>query len=275
VPREAGGGGAWYPPSADGGEIFWGTANPLPFGGTRKHPNGGAYAGAALYTDSLLAVDARAGVIRWYDQVTPHDVRDYDFEVPPVLVSTDGRSLVVGAGKAGFVIAWDRRTRRRVWRARVGLRRNDSGPLPDHPVSVCPGLFGGVETPMAAAGGTLFVPVVDLCAAGGAFGYESLQHLDVSRGRGELVALDIATGARRWGVSLPAVDFGCATVVGGVVFTSTYAGRVYAYDTRNGRRLWTTQLRAGINACPSVADGTLLIGAGVGQTPELLALAPR
>src|SRR5581483_2296328 len=153
--------------------------------------------------------------------------------------------------------------------------RHDTGRLPARAVSVCPGLFGGVETPMAATGGTLFVPVVDLCSVGGAFGYVSLRRLDVSRGRGALVALDVRTGTRRWAVSLPSPDFGCATVVGGVVFTSTYSGRVYAFDTRDGDRLWNTQLRAGINACPSVADGTLLIGAGVGRTPELVALAPR
>ena len=60
VPCEAGGGGAWYPPSVDGGDVYWGTANPYPCGGTRAHPNGGAYAGPALYTDSLLVLDARA-----------------------------------------------------------------------------------------------------------------------------------------------------------------------------------------------------------------------
>src|SRR5581483_10997280 len=130
VPREAGGGGAWYPPSVDGGDVFWGTANPLPFGGTPSHPNGGAYAGRALYTDSLLVVDAHRGVIRWYDQVTRHDVRDYDFQLPPIILADGRRSLVVGAGKAGIVIAWDRGTHRRLWRIRVGLRRHDTGRLP-------------------------------------------------------------------------------------------------------------------------------------------------
>src|SRR5262249_20851693 len=155
-----------------------GTANPTPFGGSRAHPDGGAYAGRALYTDSLLVLDASTGRLRWYDQVTRHDVRDYDFQLSPVLA----HGLVIGAGKAGLVIAWDRRTHRRVWHVRVGVHRNDTGPLPERPVPVCPGLFGGVETPTAYADGTLFVPVVDLCMKGGAYGYESLADVDPSRG---------------------------------------------------------------------------------------------
>jgi alcohol dehydrogenase (cytochrome c) len=170
---------------------------------------------------------------------------------------------VIGAGKAGAVIAWDRRSRRRLWQAEVGRHGNDRGPLPDRPVTVCPGLFGGVETPMAYAGGTVFVPVVDLCMRGSSFGYPSLRTVDVSNGSGELVALDAATGRRRWRVSLPGPDFGCATVAEGVVFTSTFDGGVYGFDMRDGSRLWSTQLRAGINACPALAGNVLLVGAGV------------
>src|SRR6185436_8672167 len=183
IPSEAGGGGAWYPPSVAGGIVYWGTANPYPYGGTRRYPNGAAFAGPALYTDSLLALDARTGALRWYDQVTPHDVRDYDFTAPPVVVG----GTVFGAGKAGRVIAWDRRTHRRIWQVEVGLHRNDRGPLPARRVPVCPGLLGGVETPMAYAGGTLYVPVVDLCWPASSTGYRPLETVDPRSGRGELV----------------------------------------------------------------------------------------
>jgi outer membrane protein assembly factor BamB len=46
-----------------------------------------------------------------------------------------------------------------------------------------------------------------------------------------------------------------------VVFTSTYAGVVYAFDTQTGKTLWTTQASAGINAFPAIAGDTLLVGA--------------
>jgi outer membrane protein assembly factor BamB len=263
VPREAGGGGAWETPSVAKGEVYWGTTNPYPYGGTPAHPNGGAFAGAALYTDSLLVTDARSGRISWFDQVTPHDVRDYDFQLPPILGFAGRRPAVFGAGKAGIVIAWDRSTHRRLWVAEVGAHLNDRGPLPAHRVSVCPGLLGGVLTPMASAGGRLFVPVVDLCMRGSATGYEPLDHVDPARGSGELVALDTKSGRRIWTLHLREPDFGCASVAHGVVFTSTYDGTVYGVDSANGHVLWRARLGAGVNACPALASGTLLVGAGV------------
>ncbi len=206
VPSQAGGGGAWYTPSVGGDQVFWGTTNPYPYGGTRALPNGGAFAGPALYTDSLLVVDSRTGRLAWYDQVTPHDVRDYDFEVPPILGSVGKRRAVFGAGKAGLVIAWDRSTHARLWQTAVGVHRNDRGPLPRRPVLVCPGLLGGVETPMASAGGRLYVPVVDLCMRGSSTGYEPLDRVNVARrGRGELIALDASTGRQDWTLHLPSL----------------------------------------------------------------------
>jgi outer membrane protein assembly factor BamB len=263
-PVEAGGGGAWYPPSIDAqGRVYWGTANPAPWGGTRRRPNGGSFPGSALYTDSLLALDGRTGRLLWYDQVTPHDVRDYDFQLSPLLVRARGRDLLIGAGKAGRVIAWDRRTHRRVWQTPVGLHRNDAGPLPPRSVAVCPGLLGGVETPMAYVDGRVFVPVVDLCSRGSAVGYEPLERLDPFRGRGELVALDAATGRSLWKRPLDSPDFGCATAANDVVFSSTLDGRIYAFRAHDGEQLWSRRMRAGINACPAVAGGLLLVPAGV------------
>jgi len=264
VPEEAGGGGAWYPPSVADDKVFWGISNPYPYGGTPAHPNGGAFAGRALYTDSLFVVEATTGKLLWHDQVTPHDVRDYDFQNPPILGTLDGREVVFGAGKAGLVIAWDRGTHKRIWQTAVGVRRNDRGPLPRRPVSVCPGLLGGVLTPMASSGGRLYVPVVDLCMLGSAVGYERLDRVDVAgRGKGELLALDAATGRRLWTLRLPQPNFGCATAADGVVFTSTFDGTVYGVGADDGRVLWRAQMRAGVNSCPALASHTLLVGAGV------------
>jgi outer membrane protein assembly factor BamB len=273
-PDEASGGGAWYTPSVDGDEVYWGTANPLPWGGSRGHPNGEAYAGSALYTDSLLVIDAETGELRWYDQVTHHDVRDHDFQLPPILGSVGSTPAVFGGGKGGIVIAWNRTTRRRIWQTPVGIHRNDAGALPTRRVSVCPGLLGGILTPMALAEGRLFVPVVDLCMQGSAYGYEAFDKVDVGgRGRGEFVALDAATGKKAWTRKLPHPDFGCATAADGVVFTTTFDGTVYAFDTRDGTTLWTGRTRAGINACPALAGGMLLVGAGVPRAGGVLELA--
>jgi outer membrane protein assembly factor BamB len=268
-PREAGGGGAWQPVSIDGdGRVYAGISNPTPWGGSRRRPNGGAFPGPALYTDSLLVLDGASGRLLWYDQVTPHDVRDYDFQISPILATlgtgADERNVVFGAGKAGRVIAWDRDSRRRLWDIRVGRHRNATGPLPRRSVRVCPGLLGGVLTPMAFADNRLFVPVVDLCFSENAYGSaaQSFVHTDPSKGKGELIALDAASGRRLWTRRFAAPNFGCATASNDVVFAATYDGRVYAIRASDGRTLWSTTARAGINACPAVAGNLLLVGAG-------------
>ena len=46
------------------------------------------------------------------------------------------------------------------------------------------------------------------------------------------------------------MDFGAATVANDVVFTSTYAGTIYAFDTQTGKTLWTTQGARGHQRLP-------------------------
>jgi alcohol dehydrogenase (cytochrome c) len=273
-PLEAGGGGLWYPVSIDSrGRLYAGNSNPAPWGGTPELPNGAAFPGPALYTDSLLVLDARSGRLLWYDQVTSHDIRDYDFQATPLLA---GRS-VIGAGKAGLVVAWNRETRRRLWTTPVGVHRNDLGPLPFHKVTVCPGLLGGVETPMAYADRRVFVPVVDLCVPASAVTAQTLDKVDPASGKGQLVALDSTSGKRLWTRRFPSPAFGCATVANDVVFASTFDGTMYGLAVRDGRVLWRAKLRAGVNSCPAVAGDQLFVGAGVprhGSVEELVAFTP-
>jgi outer membrane protein assembly factor BamB len=260
---DAGGGGAWNPLSVDAeGRVYVGVANPGPWGGSKRFPNGGVFRGRTLYTDSLVVLEGATGGVAWYDQVLAHDVRDYDFHVSPILADVEGRRLVFGAGKAGTVIAWDRTTAKRVWERPVGRHLNDEGPLPRRKVLVCPGLFGGVLTPMAYADGSLYVPVVDLCMRESGITSESVLQRPASDGTGLLVALDAATGDVRWTRRFGSPLFGCATVARGVVFAPTFDGRVRALSTRTGAVLWQTRLRAGINSCPAVVDDLLLVGAG-------------
>ena len=65
-----------------------------------------------------------------------------------------------------------------------------------------------------------------------------------------------------WQQKLPSMDFGAATVANDVVFTSDYAGTIYAFDTETGKMLWTAKAPAGINSFPAIDGDTLLVGAG-------------
>ena len=279
---EAGGGGAWYPVSVDErGDVYLGNSNPGPWGGSPRLPNGGAFAGAALYTDSLVVLDGSSGKLLWFDQVTRHDVRDYDFETSPVLATVAGRAVVFGAGKAGRVVAWNRATHTRLWSRAVGTHLHDLGPLPARPTTVCPGFLGGVLTPMAYANGLLFVPVVELCSRESAVTTPSAFARSPAEGHGVLYALDAATGKMVWRRQLGAAPFGCATVARDAVVVPTYDGRLSVYDAHSGRTVWQARLRDGNNACPAV-DGNLLVVAagakypGVARpVPEVVAFALR
>jgi alcohol dehydrogenase (cytochrome c) len=71
-----GGAGIWntgaYDPETN--LTFWGTGNPS--GGSDW--NGATRLGDNLYSDSVLALDADTGKLKWHYQFTPHDEMDYD-----------------------------------------------------------------------------------------------------------------------------------------------------------------------------------------------------
>jgi glucose dehydrogenase len=262
------GGGLWYPPAVDShGRVFVSVANPAPLYGTKKFPNGSSRPGPDLYTNSLVALDGQTGKRLWFRQAVAHDVRDYDLQIPAILTTFPIQGVqtevALVAGKMGTVYAYRADDGRRVWSLSVGKHQNDTGPLPRKPVSIFPGDYGGVETPMALAANRLFVPWNDFPARAGATGLSgSLVTQDFSKGRGGFTAVDTATGGVLWQRKLPSMDFGAATVANDVVFTSTYAGTVYAFDTQTGKTLWTTRAPAGINSFPAIDGNTLLVGAG-------------
>ena len=75
---------------------------------------GGARTGKGLYGNSLLAIDANTGKLKWHFQTVHHDVWDMDIPAPPALVTVEhaGKQIdaVAQTTKTGFVFLLNRET---------------------------------------------------------------------------------------------------------------------------------------------------------------------
>jgi len=107
---EHGGSAVWMTGSYDPelNLTYWGTGNPGPdFNAVQRM-------GDNLYSDSVLALDADTGKMKWYFQFSPHDPYDYDSVQVPVLANADWngspRKLMLWGNRNGFFYVLDRST---------------------------------------------------------------------------------------------------------------------------------------------------------------------
>ncbi len=275
-PEVNSGGGCWYPPAIDRATntIFWGIANPAPFAGAPGWPSGTSFAGSALFSDCMMALDYKTGKMRWYSQAIAHDIFDHDFQISPILatanVSGVEQNIVIGAGKLGDVLAFNRDTGAILWDVPVGLHVNDKLDNLTGETLVLPGVLGGVETCMAYANGIVFVPVVDMSTNYTPTGL-NFSSINFAGGKGELVAIDVNLGKILWFKTFDSINVGAATVVNDVVLTATFTGKIYAFQAKTGAQLFTYQAPTGINSWPAIAGNMIIWPAGVGLTPTVLA----
>ncbi|HVQ00452.1 MAG TPA: PQQ-binding-like beta-propeller repeat protein [Candidatus Thermoplasmatota archaeon] len=275
-PEVNSGGGCWYPPAInrETNTIFWGIANPAPFAGVPGWPSGTSFAGAALFTDCMMALDYQTGKMKWYTQAIAHDIFDHDFQISPILASANvsgiEQKIVIGAGKLGDVLAFNRDTGAILWDVPVGVHENDKLDNLTGETLVYPGVLGGVETCMAYANGIVYVPVVDMSTNYTPTGL-NFSSINFAGGKGELVAIDVNLGKILWIKTFNSINVGAATVVNDVVLTATFDGKIYAFQATSGAQLFSFQAPVGINSWPAVAGNMIIWPAGVGLTPTLLA----
>jgi outer membrane protein assembly factor BamB len=272
------GGGAWNPPAiGPDGTVYIGTGNMYqPASVGLDNP------GKRLYTDSLLALDGGTGKLKWYFQAIPNDFHDWDLQLSPVYATSGDRALVLAAGKMGFVYALDANSGELVWKRKVGVhngRDQDNVLALQHklkltfPLTVEPGIVGGVETNMAVADGVVYVPVANL-ASEWKTRDTGLGSADFGKGKGELLALDLADGHVLWDTKLPQMADGAATVSNDLVFTTTFDGYLLALRRSDGSIAWKQKLPAFTNAPVAIVGDTLITAAsfpgGKGQTTEVV-----
>jgi len=270
------GGGLFYPPAFDGeGSMYVGISYAGPIPGTERYPWGSSRPGANLYSNSIVRLDEKTGKVQWHYQLTPHGICT-GFLASPILVETGNRRMVVAAGTTGIVVALDRKTGEELWKKPVGVHNgHDNDGLEAMrgeyeslkiPATVYPGAYGGVSAPMSVDGQTLLVPVLN--AATRLISQEVAREVGVPRG--ELVALELASGATKWKRRFPAAVYGPPTVTNDLVFVGSYDGMLFALDAENGAVIWTQAVPAEFEGVVTAIGDTLLVRAG-GKTPELLA----
>jgi len=265
-----------YDPELD--TLYWPTGNPSPdlIGDDRPGDN--------LYSDSVVALDAKRGTLKWHFQFTPHDVWDYDAQETPALVDATWenrpRRLLVQANRNGFFYVLDRTDGTflmgRQYAANLTWARGltpEGRPIvvPDMEPSlegkrVCPSLEGAsnwYSTSFNPATGLYYVQTNDKCGiftktpmtweAGKGYMGGSFKQAPDEPARRVLRAIDIHTGKAVW--ELPqtgAVESwgGTLSTAGGVVIFGEDSGALMAADASNGKPLWSFQTSQTWKASP-------------------------
>jgi alcohol dehydrogenase (cytochrome c) len=248
--------------------------------------------GEALYTDSVIAIDALTGRPLGYNQLVKHDSHDWDVDSAPTLATTRaGRRIIASANKDGLLSVLDRSAVGPaatassdrppiiplLWQAPTTTRENADVPLSrEHPVHFCPGMGGGTEWNGAAfspLADSLFVGAVDLCAhvqlvreltvpAPGQVWFGSSGQMaemadPPATARGWVTAFDAENGRVRWKFKAPhPIVAGVTPTGGGLVFTADLGGDLFAFDQKDGRVLWRA------SAGQSIGGGLVIYQAG-------------
>ena len=278
--------------------LYWAIGNPGPdmIGDDRQGDN--------LYSDSVVALDAKTGRRKWHFQFTPHDVHDYDAQQPIVLVDAtwkgEPRKLLLQANRNGYFYVLDRITgeflsgtpyvKNITWAS--GLT-TDGRPIvvPNMEPTregrrVCPSLEGASNWYSASFSprtGLFYVQTNDKCGLftrvdqtwesgksfmGGTFAAAPEPAQRVLR------AIDIQTGKVAW--ELP--QFGSVDSWGGVlatasnlVFFADDSGAFAAADAKTGKRIWSLQTSQVWKASPMtyVFDNRQMLAIASG--PNILA----
>lgn len=278
---QQGGGTVWgwvsYDPELN--LVYYGTSNPGPWNSTMRP-------GDNKWTAGIFARDVDTGQARWFYQLSPHDVSDYDGVNENILLDMEwngeARKVLVHPDRNGYVYVIDR-TNGEVLSAEpyhainsshgVDLKtgdliyNQDKRPQTNKKVTdICPAPPGAKDWQPAAfshSTGLLYLPHNNLCMdlvetevgyiAGTPYvGADVWMKPGPGGHRGELSAWDIAAGKEVWTVKerFP-VWSGAVATAGDVVFYGTMEGWFKAVHARSGEELWKFKTGSGIIGQPT------------------------
>jgi alcohol dehydrogenase (cytochrome c) len=256
---------------------YWGTGNPGP------DWNGKARLGDNLYSCSVIALNLDTGKLAWHYQFNPHNEFDWDATQVPVLaeVPYQGRTVkaMLWANRNGVAYMLDR-TNGKFLRGTSFVKTNwytgfDELGRPIVPTDklsskegtlIYPGNQGGTNwynPSFSPATGLQYIPAWENSATkyfngqeppefheGQGFTGDRPQNVQDPDLFGSVIALDPATGTRRWTykLSAPNPEGGVMTTAGNLLFMGGRDGQFVALDARDGKEAWSTRLGASVSA---------------------------
>jgi lanthanide-dependent methanol dehydrogenase len=278
---QQGGGTVWgwisYDPELN--LIYYGTSNPGPWNSTMRP-------GDNKWSAGIFARDLDTGQARWFYQLSPHDVSDYDGVNESILIDMEWkgeqRKVLVHPDRNGHVYLMDR-TNGEVLSAeafhfvnsshgvdlKTGqlLYNEEKRPKTNQKITdICPAPPGAKDWQPAAfshATGLLYMPHNNLCMdlvetevgyiAGTPYvGADVLMKPGPGGHRGEFSAWDIRAGKEVWTIkeNFP-VWSGTFVTAGNVAFYGTMEGWFKAIDATTGKVLWKFKTGSGIIGQPT------------------------
>jgi PQQ-dependent dehydrogenase (methanol/ethanol family) len=245
---EHGGGSTWTSYSLDpvAGLLLVPVGNPGPDFAAEVRPGGN------LFTNALIALDARTGQLRWWHQLVASDDRDWDTSVATAFDATDGSKLAAAAGKDGVLHVVDRATGMlRYTVPLVSQYLNTTTPIPGGAgIRLCPIAAVQWNGPAYSPDTNLiYMNGIDWCAQaikgpipvykegkpylGWANGYGTRDPIE--QAFGWVNAVDAATGQVKWRYRMPSLPLGAVTATGGgLVMTGEINGDFTILDAATG-----------------------------------------
>ena len=248
--------------------VIWSTAQAKPWTRYQRGTDGDA-----LFSNSVLALDADTGKMAWYHQFVPGETQDMDDVFESIAVDAGAQKSLFKMGKLGILWQLDRRTGKYLNATDLGYQdivrvdtgtgrvtyRPDKIPEPGKELSQCPDLTGvRAQWSMSYSPETraFYIPLQLACAKvvfgpagdrvvgrGGSGGATRKFELHPAGGGnlGELVAMDV-NGKILWRRKQRATLMTAAlTTAGGLAFVGDYDRYYRAFDVKTGAVLWQTR----------------------------------
>jgi alcohol dehydrogenase (cytochrome c) len=258
---EHGGGGTWTSYSLDPGAGLL----LVPVGNPGPDFNNDARPGTNLFTNSLVALDAMTGELKWWHQLIGPEDRDWDTAVVTAFDAADGSHLAAAAGKDGVLHVVDRASGKLMFTTSlVSQYTNRTTAIPtDANIRLCPIAAVQWNGPAYSPDtNLLYMNGIDWCATaikgpmpeyvrGHTYlgwatptGYGDRDPIE--RAFSLVNAIDPANGELKWRYRIPAPAVaGLTATGGGLVLTADTQGDLFAIDAKTGVLLNRLSLGAG------------------------------